>query len=71
MLAIVKQKTITAMVRCRGSLRSMRGQSTEAGGLPAARRRRSIQAPKGMSRSPSTNNAGRRRKKTMPRYGFV
>ena len=57
-------------VRCAGSLRSMRGQSTEAGGLPAARRRRSTQAPRGMSRSPSTNNAGRRRKKTMPRYGL-
>jgi hypothetical protein len=56
-----------AVVRCRGSLRSMRGQSTDAGGLPAARRRRSIQAPSGIKTNPTTNTSGSSRKKRMPR----
>src|SRR5580765_848589 len=70
-LAIVTTNTITAVVRCAGSLRSMRGQWTSDGARPRARRRRSIQAPNGMSARPKRKTPGRTRKKTIPRYGLV
>ncbi len=64
--SIVRVKTRTAILRWPGSLRSILGHSTVDAGLPAARRRRSIHAPSGMSASPSRNTAGRIRKKTTP-----
>ena len=65
-LAVVNAKTSTAVMRWVGSLRSTRRYWTGAGGLPAARRRRSRHAPSGMRPRPMRNSAGRIRKKTMP-----
>ena len=71
MFAIVNANTRTVICRWRGSFKSTRGHCIAEGGLPAARRRRSIQAPSGISRSPAMNSAGTTTKNTMPEYGFV
>ena len=55
----------TAVRRCEGMLRSIRGQCTCDGALPAALRRRSFHAPSGMSTSPTRKIVGTR-KNRMP-----
>ena len=64
--AIVSRKTITAVIRCLGSLRSTRGQWIAEGALPAARRRRSTHAPSGISTSPNTNSGRQHEKEHDP-----
>src|SRR5215212_7151758 len=49
----------------------MCGQCSSDGFFPAARRRRSSQAPSGMRIRPNTKIAGRIRKNTMPMYGLL
>jgi hypothetical protein len=57
--------------RCRGSLKSMRGNRGTLSSPERRRRRRSTQIPMGIRKSPKIINAGKIMYVRMPTYGFV